>query len=106
MKKTIIIGLHIFAALKLNAQSSSYDQNPNNISGFDNTGLGGQAMQSMYSAGTGIGNTAVGNSAMFLNLGGNYNTSHGAYSLFSNSSGNENTGVGYYCLSPRFFGHV
>ena len=101
MKTKLILGslLAFSVTSAVWGQSSSYNANPSALSGFDNTGLGGQAMQSMYfGAGSGNGNTAIGHSPLWSNVSGNNNTVLGAYSLFSNTAGNDNVSIGYFSM--------
>lgn len=64
-----------------------------------NTAEGDDALFSLNSAtATIIGNTAVGNSALYSNTSGNENTGVGMEALLSNTSGNDNTAVGTRAL--------
>jgi hypothetical protein len=75
--------------------------NSTNFSGYDNTALGAQALQSDTS---GYTNTAVGFQALHLNTAGLQNTAIGNAALNMNTSGNQNTAVGYAALTANTTG--
>ncbi|MFZ1527395.1 MAG: hypothetical protein WAT19_01505 [Ferruginibacter sp.] len=56
------------------------------------------------SGSTGVGNTAVGASALYSNSSGGNNTAIGYFSLQNTSSGSENTGTGYFSLRNNIGG--
>ena len=101
MKTKLILGSFLlFSSVPImQSQSASYDSNPLGLSGFDNTALGGQAMQmQLFGGGTGTGNSGIGNASLWSNNSGNNNSGSGAYSLFKNTSGTDNTATGYMSM--------
>ena len=63
-------------------------------SGNGNTSFGSQALP----GDTGFNNTAIGDSVLFSNTGGDYNTATGAGALKANTTGTENTAIGISAL--------
>jgi hypothetical protein len=90
----------------------------NNNTGYNNTGIGREAlfsnttgthntangMSALYSNTIGFENTAIGISALRSNTEGNFNTATGSNALYSNTTGNENTSIGRWALKSNTTG--
>lgn len=68
----------------------------NSSSNSSSTGIGYRALY--VNTSTGIGNTAVGTSALYSNTIGDYNVANGVSALYSNTTGRYNVASGYQAL--------
>ncbi len=80
----------------LSTTSTTPDDYPGDLSGYDNTAIGAGALRNNFE---GIFNTATGSGALYDNTMGNNNCALGYNALTNNTTGNGNTALGSLTLA-------